>query len=345
VRCTGCAAEITRPRDWLLAIRAPDTGCERCDELDRLKVEFLTGQTIGGGSVLACIGRDRHDQHTWRVRCACGSEAARTTAHVRQTIRAGRIACRPCAQTREARAARREAIAALRHMPTRTGPALGDMVGAVNGRLRVTGYAEPHPLTGQTMLLVTCEVCGPKDKPMQVNNFHRARRCFGCQGMRNDLTGRKFGKLEVLDFAHSRDWKAYWQCRCECGVSVELSTNALTWDQQKSCGRCPHGRIDDMLRVRNRLILDYRNNAKRSGIEWALSADDAWLTMQQACWYCSAPPSSRVLNGKDRRNRTIEFVANGLRRVDRQRGFIPGNVIPCCRQCSRMQDLRRPQKK
>lgn len=242
VRCTGCVAEMTRPRDWLLTIRAPDTGCERCDELDRLKAEFLTGQTIGGGAVLAYIGLDRHDQHTWRVVCVCGAEAARATAHIRQTIRAGRIACRPCAQTREARAARRETVAPLRHVPTRKGRARVDMLGAVNGRLQVTGYAEPDPLTGQTMLLVTCEVCGPKDKPMQVGNFKRAARCMGCQGMRKDLTRRRFGQLEVLGFSHAENWKAHWQCRCDCGRTVALSTNALTQDHQQTCGQCRRGR-------------------------------------------------------------------------------------------------------
>jgi hypothetical protein len=60
--------------------------------------------------------------------------------------------------------------------------------------------------------------------------------------MRKDLTGHRTGRMQVLGFARSKDWKAYWHCRCDCGRRVVLSTSALTSERQQSCGQCPRGR-------------------------------------------------------------------------------------------------------
>jgi hypothetical protein len=208
------------------------------------------------------------------------------------------------------------------------------MVGQVNGRLKVLGYTEPHLITAQTILLVECQNldCGHR-KEMQVGNFKRAKRCTMCEGMRKDLTGLRSGKLEVIGFAYTEDWKAYWQCRCDCGEQVMLSTNDLTVDHQMSCGRCPRGRIDDGMRVRNRMILDYKANAQRTGVAWSLTADEVWTLIQGTCAYCAAPPAPRRLWEKDTRNRTIEFAVNGIGRVSCTVGYEKGNVVSCCSKC------------
>jgi len=45
----------------------------------------------------------------------------------------------------------------------------------------------------------------------------------------NDLTGRVFGKLEVVGLAEGsvKNSKAHWKCRCECGKDIIRSTNTL----------------------------------------------------------------------------------------------------------------------
>ncbi|MBV1800641.1 hypothetical protein [Siccirubricoccus sp. G192] len=239
VRCTSCDEEKEMQRGALLAIASPTAGCDLCEHLDQLKQEFLTGQTVGGGCVVDYVGRDRHGFHSWRCRCQCGAESMRETGNLRRAIKTGSIACRRCAHLGDLEMAgvQQKPIRSHSYQPTRPGRRRVDLVGEVNGRLKVVGYAEPHPITGQTMLLVECQVCG-EQKMMQVGNFRGAKHCTACQGMRKDLTGYKNGRLEVLGFAHSADWKAYWQCQCACGAVVLLSTSALTHEHQQSCGRC-----------------------------------------------------------------------------------------------------------
>lgn len=55
-----------------------------------------------------------------------------------------------------------------------------------------------------------------------------------------DLTGQRFGRLEVISF--SRDIKSgtrnrkYWNCVCDCGNAKEVRTDSLTSGNVKSCG-------------------------------------------------------------------------------------------------------------
>lgn len=52
----------------------------------------------------------------------------------------------------------------------------------------------------------------------------------------NDLTGKRFGRLVVLEKAESRNGKTYWKCRCDCGNEKEIYGFALTSGHTNSCG-------------------------------------------------------------------------------------------------------------
>ena len=51
-----------------------------------------------------------------------------------------------------------------------------------------------------------------------------------------DLVGRKFGRLKVLEFeaAYVNGW--YWRCICDCGNITFTSTHKLTSGHTSSCG-------------------------------------------------------------------------------------------------------------
>lgn len=51
-----------------------------------------------------------------------------------------------------------------------------------------------------------------------------------------DLTGRRFGRLVVLERAPSRKHKTYWKCRCDCGTEKEILRDSLLGGRTKSCG-------------------------------------------------------------------------------------------------------------
>lgn len=52
-----------------------------------------------------------------------------------------------------------------------------------------------------------------------------------------DLTGRRFGRLVVVERAGSNERKhATWLCKCDCGETIILPSNNLCSGNTKSCG-------------------------------------------------------------------------------------------------------------
>lgn len=51
-----------------------------------------------------------------------------------------------------------------------------------------------------------------------------------------DLTGMKFSRLTVLKQSPRKDSRPVWECKCECGSKVLVSTSALRTGNTKSCG-------------------------------------------------------------------------------------------------------------
>lgn len=52
-----------------------------------------------------------------------------------------------------------------------------------------------------------------------------------------DLTGKRFGKLVVIELDHiERRYGALWKCRCDCGNETVVRSNDLRTGNTKSCG-------------------------------------------------------------------------------------------------------------
>jgi hypothetical protein len=51
-----------------------------------------------------------------------------------------------------------------------------------------------------------------------------------------DLTGQKFGRLEVKEFAFKQNQYPIWNCLCDCGKTKEVRGSSLKNGNTKSCG-------------------------------------------------------------------------------------------------------------
>lgn len=57
-------------------------------------------------------------------------------------------------------------------------------------------------------------------------------------GIKNEFTGKRFGRLVVLEDSGKRDSSnnVYWLCRCDCGNEKVIMGNNLKKGATKSCG-------------------------------------------------------------------------------------------------------------
>jgi len=57
-----------------------------------------------------------------------------------------------------------------------------------------------------------------------------------------DITGQRFNKLSVLNYAFTKNNRAHWNCLCDCGKFKILPSDKLKY-RAKSCGSCKPKKI------------------------------------------------------------------------------------------------------
>ena len=174
-------------------------------------------------------------------------------------------------------------------------------------------------------------------------NSGNTRSC-GCLRMDHsnvpDLTGKLFGYLTVLHrVENSKFGNACWLCRCVCGREITLSTNVLHQGKRPTLGQVSCGCHKARMRVHpfQYVLGMYKGSAKKRGFKFSLPIDLFRTLLDSRCDYCGTPPSLKLNRGMMQRFEAhADYRYNGIDRVDSSKGYIPGNVVPCCATCNRM---------
>ncbi len=143
--------------------------------------------------------------------------------------------------------------------------------------------------------------------------------------MKNDLTGRRFGRLIVLERAGSKGRQPTWTCRCDCGSEVIRLGSGLRRGSCKSCG-C-------LVADNNRAL---RLTPGRAGTRLYY----VWNAMKQRCGNPNQPHYERYggrgISVCERwKNSFADFIADmgdpptpehTLERIDNDGNYEPSNV-------------------
>lgn len=112
-----------------------------------------------------------------------------------------------------------------------------DLTGQRFGRLEVVERA--GSTTGGILWKCLCD-CGESTHVRSGNLRQGVVASCGCgrkaPAQIEDLTGRRFGSLVVIERAGSVSGRATWVCRCDCGNEKAVSGSHLRSGQVKSCG-------------------------------------------------------------------------------------------------------------
>ena len=152
-----------------------------------------------------------------------------------------------------------------------------DLTGRIFGRLNVLKLVSQDPDGLKRLWLCRC-VCGGEVTVVDRHLLKDKRTTCGCTTGKvpEDLIGRKFGKLKVLDlteikvrivFMHgyrTRRYDQFWKCRCRCGRLRTASSTSLLSRATRSCMSCSHNRRPSRQRrsLRNERILEGWNQGR-----------------------------------------------------------------------------------
>lgn len=159
-----------------------------------------------------------------------------------------------------------------------------------------------------------------------------------------DLKGNVYGGLTVLERGPGErpNLGPAWTCRCFCGGLCTVRGMHLRSGATTSCGCVMRAsrvaRFKTLLAkpagvsAFNALCLAYKHRAKKRGVSWTLSPDQARLLFAGTCVYCGVEPSQvKTTSTPD----STPFVYNGIDRVDNAAGYVLGNVVSCCGICNK----------
>ena len=98
--------------------------------------------------------------------------------------------------------------------------------------------------SGEIMCKCQCD-CGNETitkRKYLINGHKKSCGCFQKEnreiGQIKDLTGKRFGRLTVLerDIEGSKGGRVKWICRCDCGNEINATGYRLVEGRTKSCG-------------------------------------------------------------------------------------------------------------
>jgi hypothetical protein len=149
-----------------------------------------------------------------------------------------------------------------------------------------------------------------------------------------DIQGQRFGLL-VVTHSVIRGVDTFWVCKCDCRGTKEVrGSSSLRNGNITSCGCRQH-----VIKVHpsSYIFRMYQQAARRSGREFDLTVAQVRAIISQDCEYCGEPPFATMPNMPKKATQTHrDFRWNGIDRIDSSKGYVPGNVVPCCTVCNIM---------
>lgn len=227
-------------------------GCLRTELTRQRNAEYvsqnfdLTGKRFQKLVVKKRLPERRTGSQLWLCECDCGNLHKVTTHH----LLSGQVRSCGCLPKREP----------------------DDLTGQRFGKLSVVELTKKRKSNGGSVWKCRCD-CGSELEVSAGNLKRGATISCGCV-RREDLTGKRFGKLTVLRLGEKSNQGngSFWVCKCDCGNVCEVQASKLKSGHTTSCGCAHRDSIKDLVGQRFGKLTVIRDSGKRrtgsGGVIW-----------------------------------------------------------------------------
>jgi hypothetical protein len=178
--------------------------------------------------------------------------------------------------------------------------------------------------------LCRCD-CGTQKRVAPGALLNGGTKACGCRRTAFIEVGKRFGRLVIRKktrVSGKHGW--FYQCDCDCGGENLVRGSVLKRGMTQSCGCLQGGVLPDRKAAQNMVMHGYRKNARKRGLTFDLTFEEAEPYFQGDCHYCGCPPSNQACATE----RSGSYTYNGIDRLDNRQGYIKGNMVACCRDCN-----------
>ena len=145
----------------------------------------------------------------------------------------------------------------------------------------------------------------------------------GGTGQTIDLTGKKFGELQVVRQIKGDGNCAIWECKCSCGNLHLVKSPHLRRREIKSCGQClEHYNWKGHGEMSGHYFAILKTNAKKRNKSFKISKKYLWELFLKQNRKCAL--SGIELYFSRSYGSTIQTAS--VDRIDSSKGYIRGNV-------------------
>jgi hypothetical protein len=301
--CKCTCGEIKTVRGALLRNgRVTSCGCDKptaCSE--------ETGRIYGNWLVIGLTEKKSRRGSTYlNCRCACGTEKTVLVASLRNGY------SKSCGCNRD-------------HQSSKN---FRDLTGNRFGKLQVV-HRNLDKNDGKTRWNCLCD-CGIRTIARSDKLLGGFSQSCGCDITPNEI-GKVYGKLTVEGPPQLENGEMYWPCRCNCGAVALKRGVDLRNGHIRACSKGCLASDRFFETGINELIGRTRQSALKRGLAYSLSRTDHARTIGMPCAYCNCPPSNEL---RTFRRWTLKFKYSGIDRIDSSKGYIHGNINPCCKDCN-----------
>ena len=152
--------------------------------------------------------------------------------------------------------------------------------------------------------------------------------------------GKTIGNLRLDRYTEIKDGRRSYILVCTCGkeilgtnLSIQRAEEALKTQNVSGCMNCIRkSRAENKAQgdgAYRDIFVRYKKGAKNRNINWELSFQQAAQLFAGNCVYCGDAPK-----GSYSRSKYYKTPYNGIDRVNTKLGYIPTNVVSCCRACN-----------
>lgn len=223
-----------------------------------------------------------------------------------------------------------------------------DLTGMTIGKLKVK-YRDGN--RKRTYWICDC-TCGNNDISISSESLRSGKKnSCGCEKEeRYSLIGKEFGRLVVTAKSDKRasNGDSFWICDCSCGNKniFVMRSNLVAKNKYKtlSCG-CYKNDGEHVINResdRENHIVKYlygklKVRNKKLGFDNSeiINFDMFQSMIFKECYYCGLENGNTTYDtGNKKRVSDTVLHHSGIDRIDSNKGYVIGNVVPCCKYCN-----------